>query len=68
MRTAGDAFVCAIVCAACARNGALSRLGYTVLSETMIFSCAVRFCTRRLEGMLCVHVQCHDEGILFTVG
>lgn len=35
-------FLCAIVCAACARNGALSRLSYTVLSETMIFSCAVR--------------------------
>ena len=30
----------------------------------MIFSCAVRFCTRRLEGMLSVHVYCHDEGIL----
>ena len=49
-------FVCAIVCATCARNGARSRLGYTVLSETMIFSCAVRFRMRRLEGMLCVHV------------
>ena len=42
MRTAGDAFLCAIVCAACARNGALSRLGCAVVPETMIFSCAVR--------------------------
>ncbi len=42
MRTAGDAFLCAIVCAACARNGALSRLGCAVLPETMIFSCTAR--------------------------
>ena len=58
MRTAGDAFVCAIVCAACARNGALSRLGCAVVPEVVIFSYAVRFCTRRLEGMLSVYVYC----------
>ena len=31
-----------------------------------LLRCTFRTC--RLEGMLCVHVQCHDEGILFTVG
>lgn len=67
MRTAGDAFLCAIVCAACARNGALSRLGCAVLPETMIFSCAVRLHASP-AACAAAYVQCHDEGIWLTVG
>lgn len=60
-------FVCAIVCAACARNGALSRLGCAVLPETMIFSCAVRLHAPP-AACAAAHVQCHDEGMWLTVG
>lgn len=56
MRTAGDAFfVRDRLRRLCEEWSALTP-GCAVLPETMIFSCAVRFRMRRLEGMLCVHV------------
>ena len=67
MRTAGDAFfVRDRLRRLCEKWSALPPWLYcSARSYDFLLSCT--FCTRRLVGMLCVHVYCHDEGILLTV-
>ena len=68
MRTAGDAFCVRDrlrrLCEEWSRSPGL----VAPLCPKLYFLLRCRFCTRRLEGMLCVHVQCHDEGIWLMVG
>ena len=68
MRTAGDAFfVRDRLRRLCEKWSALPAwLRCSARNYDFLLRCTFRTC--RLEGMLCVHVQCHDEGILFTVG